>query len=171
MSHRYTLGGGDRAWAFSLLNVYKNRRRGLMKQRGRKSDAALASFNKPESSVMQPPPELSDAQAQVWRDVIASLPPDWIHRGNGPILVAYCRHVCRARLLEAQIEQFEVEWTKVKGGLERLKKLLEMAGTETRSALSCARALRLTPSTLMRPETAARRFDNNPSAGAARPWD
>lgn len=143
-----------------------------MKQRGRKSDAALAACNKPESSErMQPPPELTAAQEQVWRDVLASLPPDWIHRGAVPILVAYCRHVCRARLLEAQIEQFEVEWTKVKGGLERLKKLLDTAATETRAALSCARALRLTPSSLTRPETAARRFDNNPSAGAARPWD
>jgi hypothetical protein len=31
-------------------------------------------------------------------------------------LIAYCRHACRSRLLEIQIAQFELEWTRTEGG-------------------------------------------------------
>ena len=53
---------------------------------------------------------------------------DWLVRGAFPILIEYCRHVCRARLLEAQIAHFETEWTGIPGGLERLDKLLGHGG-------------------------------------------
>jgi hypothetical protein len=52
-----------------------------------------------------PPLELTDAQAQVWRDVVGSLPGNWLTRAAHPILIAYCRHACRSRLLEIQIAQ------------------------------------------------------------------
>ena len=71
-----------------------------------------------------PPGELTDAQAAVWRDCIGSIS---IARGAYPILIEYCRRVCRSRLLEAQIVAFELEWTKVPGGLERFDRLLGMA--------------------------------------------
>jgi hypothetical protein len=79
-----------------------------------------------------PPPELSDAQTKVWLDVVGSFPGDWFTRAASPILTAYCRHVCRARLLELQIAQFEPEWTRADGGLERLDRLLAVAERETR---------------------------------------
>jgi hypothetical protein len=41
----------------------------------------------------KPPPELSNGQAAIWRDVVGSLPGDWIARGGYPILIQYCRHV------------------------------------------------------------------------------
>lgn len=143
-----------------------------MRKRGKPSAAELTTIIVDASKRMppKPPAELSDAQAQVWRDVVGSLPGGWITRATAPILVAYCRHVCRARLLEAQIAAFEVEWTRVEGGLERLDKLLAMAERETRAATACARALRLTPQAQMHPRSAGRRADSLP-ADAARPWD
>jgi hypothetical protein len=103
-----------------------------------------------------PPSELSDAQAQVWRDAVSSMPGNWLARGAHGILVEYTRHICRARLLEVQIAQFQQEWTT--GGLERLDKLLAMAEREGKAAIACARALRLTPQAQMHPRSAGRRL-------------
>jgi hypothetical protein len=87
-----------------------------------------------------------------------------------PIMVAYCRHVCRARLLEMQIVQFEIEWTSVDGGLERLDRMLAMAERETRAMTACARALRLTPQSRVQPITAGRALRDMPSSGPM-PWE
>jgi hypothetical protein len=103
-----------------------------------------------------PPPELTDAQAQVWRDAVSSMPGNWLQRGAYGILIEYTRHVCRGRLLEGQVARFEEEWLKEDGGLERFDKLLAMAEREGKAALACARALRLTPQAQMHPRTAGR---------------
>jgi hypothetical protein len=116
-----------------------------------------------------PPAELTDAQAVVWRDVIGSLPGGWLTQAAHPILVAFCRHVCRARMLELQIKRLEPEWTSLDCGLERLDRLLAVAERETRAITACARALRLTPQAQMHPRSAGRAVSNMPSG--PRPWD
>jgi hypothetical protein len=142
-----------------------------MRKRGRISSAELATvvIDAGRRMPASPPPELTDAQATVWRDVVGSLPDGWFTRAAYPILVAYCRHVCRARLLEMQIAQFEPEWTRVDGGLERLDRLLAVAERETRAMMACARALRLTPQAQMHPRTAGRAVSNLPIG--PQPWD
>jgi hypothetical protein len=142
-----------------------------MRQRGRKSSSELASVVLDVGRHMppSPPSELTDAQATVWRDVVSSLPGDWFTRAAHPILIAFCRHVCRARLLEMQIARFEIEWIDVDGGLERLDRLLVLAERETRAITACARALRLTPQAQMHPRTAGRSISNLPVG--PRPWD
>jgi hypothetical protein len=140
-----------------------------MIKRGKKSAAELSVIVDVSRRLPPPPPaELSDAQAAVWRDTAANLPGDWLD-ASGPILIEYSRHVCRSRLLERMVRDFEAEWTKVEGGLERLDRLLAMADRETRSALACARALRLTPQARIEPKTAGTRIANNPTG--RRPWD
>ena len=104
-----------------------------------------------------PPSELTDAQAQIWRDCTASMPGSWLARGGYAVLVEYTRRVCRARLLEQQITAFEMEWLGSDGGLERLDKLLAAADRESRAVTALARALRLTPQAQMHPRTAGRR--------------
>lgn len=127
-----------------------------MRQRGRKSSAGLAVVvDVGRQAPPRAPSELTDAQAAVWRDAVGSMRSDWMVRGAYPILIEYCRHVCRARLLESQIAHFETEWTVVPGGLERLDKLLAMADRETKTAVACARSLRLTPQAQMHQRTAA----------------
>ena len=147
-----------------------------MRQRGRKSPQALADIvvdtrrKSAPSAPSAPPTELTDAQAAVWRDVVSSLPDTWFRRAAHPILIQYCRHACRARLLEMQIQRFEIEWTKVEGGLERLGQLLALAGRETSLMLACARALRLARHQIMHPRTAARAIGSMPPPGP-RPWE
>ena len=104
-----------------------------------------------------PPAELSDPQAAVWRDAVSSMPGDWLQRGSYPILVEYCRRVCRSRLLEGEISRFDQEWVNsAPGGLERLDKLLAAADRESRAVTALARSLRLTPQSRLEPRTAAR---------------
>jgi len=141
-----------------------------MRHRGRKSSAALSTVVIDAGRQMPalPPAELTDAQAVVWRDVIGSLPGGWLTQAAHPILVAFCRHVCRARMLERQIARLEPEWTR-DCGLERLDRLLAVAERETRAITACARALRLTPQAQMHPRSAGRAVSNMPSR--PRPWD
>jgi hypothetical protein len=115
------------------------------------------------------PDELTDAQAIIWRDVVGSLPHDWFTRAAHPILVAFCHHVCRAQMLELQIAQFEPKWMTADGGLERLDRMLAIAERETRAAVACGRALRLTPQAQMHPRTAGRAINNLPRG--LFPWD
>ena len=140
-------------------------------KRGRKSAAELSVIV--DASRRLPPPvpaDLTDAQGAVWRDTVGSLPGNWMTEAAHPIMVAYCRHVCRARLLEMQIVQFEIEWTSVDGGLERLDRMLAMAERETRAMTACARALRLTPQSRVQPITAGRAFRDMPSSRPM-PWE
>jgi hypothetical protein len=143
----------------------------LSVKRGPKSSNEIATvvLRAGKQMPFPPPSELSDAQAMIWRDTVAAMPGDWLTRAGFPILIAYCRHSCRARLLEMQIATFEIEWTKVEGGLERFDKMLSMAERETRALSACARALRLTPQATMHPRTAGRALSNH-STGP-RPWD
>ena len=143
-------------------------------KRGRKSAAEVEMgslvVDVSRQLPLPPPAELTDAQAAVWRDAAASMSGgNWLTRGAAPILVEYSRHVCRARLLERMISDFQPEWLKVDGGVERLDRLLAMAERETRAATACARALRLTPQSQIGPRTAGRRTDALPTG--PRPWD
>lgn len=143
-----------------------------MAKRGRKSASGLSTVivDVGRQAMPSPPPsELTDAQADVWRDVVGSLPAVWFKRATYPILIAYCRHACRARLLELQVAQFEPEWTRAEGGLERLDKLLALCERETRAMIACARALRLTPQAQMHARTAGRAIDNLPVGPP--PWE
>jgi hypothetical protein len=117
----------------------------------------------------QAPAELTDAQADVWRRVVGSMPGNFMTKAAHPILIEYCRHVCRARLLEQQIAGFEMEWAKAEGGLERLDRLFSMADRETRTITACARALRLTPQSQIDAAKAGRGVANR--VDGPKPWD
>jgi hypothetical protein len=138
-------------------------------KRGRRSanDLGTVIIDASRTTPPSPPAELTDAQAAVWRDTVIAA--NWLSRAAHPILIAYCRHVCRARLLEMQIAKFEMRWTRAHGGLERLDRLLAMAERETRAATACARALRITPQAQMHPRTAGRAVENLPNGPM--PWD
>jgi hypothetical protein len=71
-----------------------------------------------------PPDELTEEQAKEWRSIVERMPSDWFKREQFALLVAYCRHVCRARFLAKQIEAFKPEWLKAETGPARLDKFL-----------------------------------------------
>ena len=71
-----------------------------MGNRGRISSSALSVIG-PGGIEATPRPkspiELSDEQAEVWREIVNRMPADWFGPETIPLLVQYCRHVARAR--------------------------------------------------------------------------
>jgi hypothetical protein len=73
------------------------------------------------------------------------------------LLRSYCVHASIERELGRQIEAFRPEWLRDPDGLARFGELTRLLNQETRTVLSLARGLRLSPSSRMRPEVATTR--------------
>ena len=81
-----------------------------MGSRGRTSSAAIAvigphgveTIRRPE-----PPEELTDEQATIWRMVVNRLPADWFPAETHGLLMQYCRCVIRCRRLAELIDAAE----------------------------------------------------------------
>lgn len=81
-----------------------------MGARGRKAAASLTvvdtsrleAFSRPA-----PTANLTDEQAEIWREVVNRLPADWFPAESWPLLEQYCRHVVRARRLATLLDQAE----------------------------------------------------------------
>ena len=59
---------------------------------GRKSAASLESVKPPAAnSRPEPPGELSEREAEIWREIVLSLPADWFRPSDFPLLAAYCQ--------------------------------------------------------------------------------
>ena len=140
-----------------------------MGARGRQSADALATVTVIEAKRPAPPATLSVIEAALWRDVVATMPADWVRRAQFPLLVAFCRHSARADVLAGQIAAFKPEWLSEAGGLERFDKLHSMAERETRAMAASARALRITNQTQITPGKAGRATARE--GGGKRPWD
>src|SRR5262245_39636191 len=109
-----------------------------MAQRGRKP-AGLGvvvdvKFQRPD-----PPDELTDEQAGVWRATVDAMRADWFTCETHPLLILYCRHVTLARLVATVLNE-----TEVKNDIERFNKLSAMHCRETSMIVMLATKLRLT---------------------------
>jgi len=138
-----------------------------VRQRGRKSAAALTVVPINARDMVRRPeplPELTPAQAEVWRSVVDSLPADWFGRETHALLAQFCRHVVCARRVSELIEQ----WEKGTGqeitilDYDRLLRLQEMEG---RALSSLATRMRITQQATVKHEQARK-----PSL-ARKPWD
>ena len=141
-------------------------------KRGPKSNDDLAVIvNINEAPPPPAPSELTQEQAEVWKDAVHSMRGTWT-RAAYPLLENYCRHVCRARELDGLIKTFKPGWSDADDGVARLDRLMRMAARESTQAIAVARALRLTPRSQITPRTAARRavLDLEASDGP-KPWD
>jgi hypothetical protein len=142
-----------------------------MAKRGPKSAAESAVVvqgtfgNRPK-----PPAELSEAEADAWREVVASEPADFFStaalRG---LLVDYCRHRGTAEMLNGLIQSFKPEWLKASEGAKRYKELLKMRENETRAAAAMATKLRLTNQSRYTPQAASTASRN--TAKGFKPWE
>jgi hypothetical protein len=91
----------------------------------------------------EPPEELTPEEAIEWRAVVDRLPADWFPRESHQLLVQYCRHVVKARVIAGLIADFEPEWAATDEGLHRFDKLTGMAEREGRAISSLATRMRL----------------------------
>src|SRR5215218_5530514 len=66
-----------------------------MGARGRPSRAELSvvAFEEAEARRPDPPADLAADPAKVWRDIVESVPADWVTPANAPLMASYVRHV------------------------------------------------------------------------------
>jgi hypothetical protein len=135
----------------------------------RKSAAALSVVQPlPEQKRPDPPDELTREEAEEWRAVVDRLPADWFPRESHQLLVQYCRHVVKARMMARLIDSFDPEWAATDEGLHRLDKLTQMAEREGRAISSLATRMRLSQQSRYAHKTAnVKAADPNASR---KPW-
>lgn len=135
-----------------------------MRQRGRKSAAALMVAAKPVEIVerQRPPHDLTDEEVEVWAAVVATEAADWFSRSNTPILAQYCRHVIHARRVAELIERATGDPELAVIDYDRLLKMQER---ESRAIATLATKMRIT-------HQATRNDRGNKQSGASRkPWE
>jgi len=118
----------------------------------RHSAAAQAAFATaiptPEPA---PPNALTPEEAESWREITASLPPDWFDGANAALLVELCRHIVLARQISEQLARMRrAKLTAATAHGQRtrqaFRQLLRMAQAETQGIVSLSTKLRLSRS-------------------------
>jgi hypothetical protein len=109
-----------------------------MIQRGRKSAAQLAVV--PISAVQrpEPPEELSEEEAAIWRATVGGMRPDWFGPETWPLLTAYCSHAALAQCLRVTLQRMTP-------GDKGFGRLAAMQTRESKTMASLATKLRITP--------------------------
>lgn len=99
-----------------------------------------------------PPETLSECEAKLWRDVVATKPVEWFQADSAPLLVEYCRakSVCD-RLSDLILGLDETD----PKGLADLKSILDMRDKESRRLATLGCKLRLTQQSRYTPQSAA----------------
>lgn len=142
-----------------------------MAKRGRTSQAEI---NTPRAVVITTnhrvaaPAHLTDAEVQVWNEVVGDQPATAFSITHTPLLEMYCRHVVQGRILADEILNFDRSWLADDDGLKRYDRLLGMAERETRAASSLATRLRITRQAL-HPETASNEVKRH--VKTRKPWE
>lgn len=139
-----------------------------MEGRGKKSAASLsvASVSALPSRI-EPPSDLTDAQAEVWRAVVATKPVEWFDADTSPLLSEYCRAAVMCNMLALQVEAL------LSGGdtaevAVNLKPLLDMRDKESKRLVSIGTKLRLTQQSRYTPKAAD--TANRRSGGGGKVW-
>lgn len=142
-----------------------------MAKRGRQSAASLTMSRGVGLSVenrLPAPLSLSDAEIQVWNEVVSDQPASAFTATHAPLLEMYCRHVVNNRLIADECLNFDRSWLADDDGLKRYKTLLAMAECESRAASSLATRLRITRQAIDH-NTAGNLIKNQ--ARTKKPWE
>lgn len=138
-----------------------------MKQRGQKSQAALASVTPLPVRLLQPPADLSVEEAEVWSRVAATKPGDWFDAGSIPLLAQYCRATVQAELIADLVRQTASSMLSDPSQLGTYKELRKIQGALSGEMNSLARAMRLTQQARYRADKAE---TEGRKANGRKPW-
>ena len=111
-----------------------------------------------------PPKDLTESQANIWRDVVATKPPDWFEADSQPVLAAYCRAVDFHTKISTELDNTLND----SASILPAKQLYDLQEKNARLMKNLAAGLRLTPQSRYTPKAAA--TANKKSGGAAKPW-
>lgn len=115
-----------------------------MKQRGRQSEAALATVTTLPIRMLAPPADLSGEEAQVWSRIAATKPGDWWDAGSVPLLAQFCRASVQAELIADLVRQVGSVMLTDATKLGEYKELRKIQAALSGEINSLARAMRLT---------------------------
>lgn len=150
-----------------------------MGSRGRTSAAELSVISGSGVETIrrpEPPVDLTDDEAEVWRTVVNRLPSDWFPAETLPLLAQYARHTIASRRVARMIEQLDEEIAKsikdgvsageaVLGSAKMLDRLYKMQERESRCLSSLATKMRISQQTT---------YDKSRKKGIAaprKPWE
>ena len=112
-----------------------------------------------------PPKDLTEAQSNIWRDIVATKPPDWFEADSQPVLAAYCRAVDFHSKISMELDKYLNE----NEDIIPAKQLYDLQEKNARLMKNLAAGLRLTPQSRYTPKAAA--TANKKAGGAAKPWN
>ncbi len=141
-----------------------------MVKRGRKSAAEIAILKASvtASQRLTAPGHLTDAEVQVFNELVSDHPATTFTATHTPIIEMYCRHVVNGRILADEILNFDRSWLASDEGLKRYDKLLAVAERESRAANALARGLRITRQSI-HAEVAGNEVKNH--VRSKKPWE
>lgn len=122
---------------------------------------------------LQPPPDLTAYEVQVWQSVVATKPSNWFQADCAPILKSYVKHISTAATFDQQLETFNPEKATKEDWTEYLR-LTEARRKQTQIITTCATKLRLTPQSKYDEKTAfvaAKAAGNTNARGKTKLWD
>ena len=144
-----------------------------MKPRGRVSKAAksVTVIAGGRGARPAPPPELTERQAAIWREVVDTEDREFFRTaGLRALLADYCRRRDASEGISAVINSFKPEWLKTGDGLRQYRRLLNLRDLECRGTAMLATKLRLTNQARYMPRAAASAARNAPFPGRL-PWE
>lgn len=136
-----------------------------MGARGRRSAAELVTTSNVvpfKPLPLEPPDQLSDAEAAIFKSVVAAMPEGWFKADTVALLVEYSRAVDACDKLAAMRQQPEPM------ALRDLALLLTAHEKQARLVASLATKMRLSQQSRILPQTAGTAVANKPVA--APPW-
>lgn len=125
-----------------------------MAARGRQSAASLSIATVSMVQRMEAPSELTAREKPVWRTIVDTKPADWFTPGDAPLLVDYCRHICRQRDIAKALKQYPDVPTEEKD-FNRYRALIQDSDRLSKTMKTIAVALRLTQQSRYTPGAAA----------------
>ncbi len=128
-----------------------------------KQEMALREERLARTPRVEPPPEMSDEEMEVWHSVVSVEPADWFSPSTTPLLTQYCRHVVAAKRIAQLVEI-------VSGGKEidsmEYIKLLDAQRKESASIMALATKMRLSQQS-----TKNHRGNGKRPISISKPWD
>ncbi len=118
----------------------------------------------------EPPKDLTEAQAAIWREISASESADFFRTAAlRRLLKDYCRHTAFADDLACQIGKYALDEAMTPDVVQTLDRLTKMHDRETKAAGDKATKLRLTNQSRYTPQAAATAAKN--ASVQVKPWE
>lgn len=118
----------------------------------------------------EPPGELTDRQAEIWRETVSSEAADFFATAaQRAMLMDYCGRREALENISTVLATFKPDWLKSEEGAKRYHSLLRMRDLETRGATSLATKMRLTNQSRYDAKTASTASRN--AAKGYKPWE